>query len=141
MTDLNKQELRRLAENAAFMHPTFAENADAASLFDPVSGPDVVLALLDEIDLLRHGVKGDFDLDAWVEWAKGAANLRAELEGLRQDAGRYRWLREQEAEHGVSVVSISQWLSAATCVAVTFVDGSFVDHAIDAAMAKELSHD
>ncbi|PKM05588.1 MAG: hypothetical protein CVV17_03310 [Gammaproteobacteria bacterium HGW-Gammaproteobacteria-7] len=86
MPDLNKQELRRLAENAAFMYPTFAENAEAASLFDPVSGPEVVLALLDEIDLLRHGVKGDFDLDAWLEWAKEAAKLRAEVDLLRQDA-------------------------------------------------------
>ena len=63
--------------------------------------------------------------------------LLAERAELLRDAERYRWLREQKAEHGVSVVNISQWLSAATCVAVTFVDGSFVDHAIDAAMQSE----
>ena len=63
--------------------------------------------------------------------------LLAERAELLRDAERYRWLREQEAEHGVSVVNISQWLSAATCVAVTFVDGSFVDYAIDKAMQSE----
>jgi hypothetical protein len=63
--------------------------------------------------------------------------LLDELEACKADAERYRWLREQEAEHGVSVVSISQWLSAATCVAVTFVDGSFVDYEIDKARGMD----
>ena len=64
-------------------------------------------------------------------------SIHANIRELKRDAERYRWLREQEAERGVSVVNINQWLSAATCVAVTFVDGSFVDHAIDAAMQEQ----
>lgn len=119
MTDLNKQELRRLAEalphkdwyagNAygkkfiadyQVIAPTpegnyvllegnqnFLDHAVANVAFVGACSPSAVLALLDEIDLLRHGVKGDFDLDAWLEWAKEAARLR-------QDAERYRALRE-----------------------------------------------
>lgn len=43
--------------------------------------------LKDENDRLRQGVAGDFDLDAWIEWAKEAAKLRAENEALRKSAG------------------------------------------------------
>ena len=55
---------------------------DMAQLFEHHVAP-----LIAENAQLRAGAKGDFDLDAWLEWAKEAAKLR-------QDAERYRALRE-----------------------------------------------
>lgn len=86
MPDLNKQELRRLAESAKEFDWEFDWMVKAVSQLRRAATPDTILALLDENKLLRHGVKGDFDLDAWLEWAKEAAQLRAEVDLLRQDA-------------------------------------------------------
>ena len=36
-----------------------------------------------ENEQLRAGVKGDFDLDAWLDWAKEAKALREENAALR----------------------------------------------------------
>ncbi len=38
-----------------------------------------------ENERLRSGMKGDYDLDAWLDWAR-------EAEALRADAARYRWV-------------------------------------------------
>lgn len=64
---------------------------------------------------------------------------RAEVEALRPDAERYRWLREQDAERGIAAVHITGWERAATCWATTFAPED-LDAAIDeerAAMAAK----
>lgn len=40
-----------------------------------------------QIDALRQGMNGDYDLDAWLAFVE-------EVPQLRLDAGRYRWLRD-----------------------------------------------
>lgn len=40
-----------------------------------------------QIDALRQGMKGDYDLDAWLAFVEEAPQLRV-------DAARYRWLRD-----------------------------------------------
>lgn len=75
--------------------------------------------------------------DGAVRRSKTIMALLAERTELKRDAERYRWLREQEAERGISVVSIGVWERAATCTATTFPDPSSLDAAIDAAMQSE----
>lgn len=58
-------------------------------------------------------------------------------EAVRKDAERYRWLRNQEAEHGVSVLNVGSWPLPATCIALTYPDAEAVDAAIDAAMRAQ----
>lgn len=60
-----------------------------------------------------------------------------EQELLELDARRYRWLREQEAEEGISIVNIGLWTAAATCIATTYPDSNCLDQAIDDAIKKE----
>lgn len=67
-----------------------------------------------------------------VQAERDAALLQ--VEAMRGDAERYRWLREQEAERGLSVVNISGWERAATCWATTYPDPESLDAAIDAAL-------
>lgn len=64
-------------------------------------------------------------------------SLLDELEACRKDAERYRWLRNQEAEYGISAVFISGWERAATCWATTYPDARDLDAAIDAAMQEQ----
>lgn len=59
------------------------------------------------------------------------------IESLRKDAARYRWLREQEAEHGVCIINVGEWTAGATCIATTFHSAEFADEMVDAAMSKE----
>lgn len=54
------------------------------------ANPKTVLALLDEIDMLkaendrlRQGMKGDYDIDAWLDWSKEKERIKAENEALR----------------------------------------------------------
>ena len=98
--------------------------------FMAAANPSVIRALLAEREGLKQALA---DADAAHTLYGG------QVAWLEKDALRYRWLREQEAERGVSVININQWLQPAVCVAVTFADGSFVDHAIDAAMQSEVN--
>jgi len=45
------------------------------------NGRSEVARLKAENDLLRGGMKGDYDLDAWLDWAKEASFLRTLLKG------------------------------------------------------------
>lgn len=63
--------------------------------------------------------------------------LRAENAELAKDAGRYRFLRDKEAERGPSVVDIACWTAGATCIALTYVDADDVDGAVDISMAAQ----
>ncbi|HBO9015079.1 TPA: ead/Ea22-like family protein [Pseudomonas aeruginosa] len=54
------------------------------------ANPKTVLALLDEIDRLkaendrmRQGMKGDYDIDAWLGWSKEKERIKVENEELR----------------------------------------------------------
>lgn len=110
---VDKQELRRRAERAS--NPCEGESLKSCANIDA---------------LYRVGFASLATPAAIIE-------LLDELEACKADAERYRWLREQEAERGVSVVHIREWLTPAACLAVTYVDGSFVDCAIDKAMENK----
>ncbi|HFT1859331.1 TPA: ead/Ea22-like family protein [Pseudomonas aeruginosa] len=94
MTD--HAELRRVAAQA---HPDaewfIARNLDHPNIDKPAASfiaavnPKTVLALLDEIDRLkaendrlRQGMKGDYDIDAWLDWSKEKERIKAENESL-----------------------------------------------------------
>lgn len=69
-----------------------------------------------QIDALRQGMKGDYDLDAWLAFVEEAPQLRL-------DAARYRWLRDK--------AHTADW---------EFIGGQTPDAGeaeIDAAMSKE----
>ena len=71
-----------------------------------------------ENESLRHGIKGDYDLDAWLDWTH-------EAKALREDAGRYRFLRN--GPDGVDLADAESMEE--------------IDALIDAAMSKEAGHD
>ncbi len=78
----------------------------------------------EQIDALRQGMKGDYDLDAWLAFVEEAPQLRL-------DAGRYRWLRSRDLE------TISQGGVFAGMTPDNLVlNEETLDQAIDAAMAK-----
>ncbi|MFF6478863.1 ead/Ea22-like family protein [Pseudomonas aeruginosa] len=87
-------ELRRLAEEVIRIERNEDEPISAAwELFDSAANPTTILALLDDIDRLkaesdrlRQGMKGDFDLDAWLDWSKEKEQIKAEIEALRRFA-------------------------------------------------------
>ncbi|RCH38856.1 ead/Ea22-like family protein [Pseudomonas aeruginosa] len=89
MTD--HAELRRLAEEVIRIERNEDEPISAAwELFDSAANPKTILALLDEIDRLkaendrlRQGMKGDYDIDAWLDWSKEKERIKAENEVLR----------------------------------------------------------
>lgn len=62
--------------------------AQAAVGFSDLSlAPDVILELIADNKRLRAGMKGDYDLDAWLD-------LTREAEALRKDAARWRFMRD-----------------------------------------------
>ncbi|MEA8770475.1 hypothetical protein [Pseudomonas aeruginosa] len=89
MTD--HAELRRLAKDVIRIERSEDEPISAAwDLFDSAANPKTILALLDEIDQLkaesdrlRQGMKGDYDIDAWLEWTREKDQIKAENEVLR----------------------------------------------------------
>ncbi|RCI56212.1 hypothetical protein DT381_10670 [Pseudomonas aeruginosa] len=100
MTD--HAELRRLAEQASSgnwygedsqvligKHAVAYCNHKVDAQFIGKANPKTVLALLDEIDglkaendRLRQGMKGDYDIDAWLDWSKEKERIKAENEAL-----------------------------------------------------------
>lgn len=42
--------------------------------------------LTEEVELLRNGLNGDYDLDAWLDWAKESYRLRSENKLLKAEA-------------------------------------------------------
>ncbi|HFH4649080.1 TPA: hypothetical protein ACGJXN_001437, partial [Pseudomonas aeruginosa] len=89
MTD--HAELRRLAEDVIRIERSEDEPISAAwDLFDSAATPKTVLALLDEIDRLkaendrlRQGMKGDYDIDAWLDWSKEKEQIKAQNDALQ----------------------------------------------------------
>ncbi|HEJ4070032.1 TPA: hypothetical protein SL480_006175 [Pseudomonas aeruginosa] len=89
MTD--HAELRMLAKRADALHGTPSlEHVFAITKFREAVEPKAILALLDEIDRLkaesdrlRQGMKGDYDIDAWLEWTREKDQIKAQNEALR----------------------------------------------------------
>jgi hypothetical protein len=53
-----------------------------------------------EVARLKSGMKGDYDLDAWLEWTKEKERLQATCDGLdRQNDGLYLELEQAVAEN------------------------------------------
>jgi len=89
-------ELKLLAEAAAGFDYEFDWMTKEVSSLRRAATPQAILELIAalsavtaENDRLRAGVAGDFDLDAWLDWAKEAERLRAEVEGLRKALEQY----------------------------------------------------
>lgn len=116
--------------------------AKAATGFSDVSlAPDVVLGLIEEYkrvcelnhqqfgdairrnaerdqlkaenERLRAGMKGDYDLDAWLEWTREAEGLRLRCERLEADKQAmaethvlYTWLRKKCDQPSNNVVAV-----------------------------------
>ncbi|EJA2567788.1 ead/Ea22-like family protein [Pseudomonas aeruginosa] len=58
--------------------------------FIAAANPKTILALLDEIDRLkaesdrlRQGMKGDYDIDAWLDWSKEKEQIKAQNDALQ----------------------------------------------------------
>lgn len=79
----------------------------------------------EQIDALRQGMKGDYDLDAWLAFVEEAPLLRL-------DAGRYRWLRSRDLE-AISQGGVFAGLTPDNLV----LNEETLDQAIDAAMAPD----
>lgn len=77
----------------------------------------------------------------WVKYADALATetaLQAEIEALRKDAERYRWLCGQDDSAAIQVLHAINWTNVAACCALTFQGGKpEIDEAVDAAIAKE----
>ncbi|MGQ9951183.1 hypothetical protein ACUS6I_20770 [Pseudomonas aeruginosa] len=101
MTD--HAELRRLAKRADALHGTPSlEHVFAITKFREAVEPKAILALLDEIDRLRQGMKGDYDIDAWLDWSKEKERIKAENDALRKfSAEAYQVLGALDAPENV----------------------------------------
>ncbi|EPC4901895.1 ead/Ea22-like family protein [Pseudomonas aeruginosa] len=64
-------------------YSAFDEHDDELGQWVAAANPKTVLALLDEIDRLRQGMKGDYDIDAWLDWSKEKERIKAENDALR----------------------------------------------------------
>ncbi|MFU4302111.1 ead/Ea22-like family protein [Pseudomonas aeruginosa] len=64
-------------------YSAFDEHDDELGQWIAAANPKTILALLDEIDRLRQGMKGDYDIDAWLDWSKEKERIKAENEALR----------------------------------------------------------
>lgn len=72
------------------------------------------------------------------EYRKEVEALQAECENLREDAERYRWLRDRASAAGICAVHIEYWSEDYRGMAHCEVfDGEFLDKAIDKAMKGE----
>ncbi|MCY1278193.1 hypothetical protein D9M69_410880 [compost metagenome] len=108
-------ELKRLAEESKSkgewydaksidVFPEFHVDQD----FMLACTPDAILALIAENERLRAGARGDFDLDAWLDWSKEAESLRAEVGTLRERAEYWR----QRAKSAEGHLFTSDWRAA-----------------------------
>lgn len=161
MTDYT--ELKRLAEAALRNWPDskLFERPECERFID-ASRPDVVLALIAEVDGLhaQHGRDSGELRKVCAERDSARRQrdqLKAENEALRKgmagdydldawlefstgngpkNAARYQWLRDSEAERGICILNVGSWTAGATCIATTFHSGEMVDEFVDEAMGK-----
>lgn len=98
------------------------------SLYIAAANPAVVLALIAENEALRLGMKGDYDLDAWLEWTR-------EAETLRKDAERYRWLRNKQ--HTMRAEFMVLDIDSGNCIDdMDWLHLEALDSAVDAAISN-----
>ncbi len=90
-------------------------------------------------DLIEAGVIGESCPPMFMTEGVMAhiGKLRAEVERLREDAARYRWLREQEAKDGIAVLPVGRWVTPAMLCTTPFDSPEMVDAVVDAAMAAK----
>lgn len=103
------------------------ENEPANSAFISAANPAAVLELIADVEHLRSLLTNRYVTG--VSESKENDQLRAEVEALRQDAERYRWLRGRVPGSAYRVAGV-----------IYSEGGDGVDAAIDAAMAKEGGH-
>jgi hypothetical protein len=139
-------ELKRLADTllAIGHREDFGAWIAALEAFEKASGPEVMLALLAEIQALSEHKQQLVQLreaDGFESWAAVLVmvdQLKAEVESLRKDAERYRWLR------------IADWWRSPVCaisnpkeqakLGSDCPSGERLDAQIDSAMTKEPRH-
>lgn len=107
-----------------------------AAEFIAAADPAAVLALIAEVEFLTESRKEARDERNRFGDQLDAAELKidqlkAEVEALRKDAERYRYLRDGDDEF-VSIIAVAE-------DSITFLGESHADSAVDAAMSKECS--
>ncbi|WP_217269210.1 hypothetical protein [Pseudomonas aeruginosa] len=80
-------DTNKLKELAAQYLANPSGTAGEDSEFRAAANPQAILRLIAEVEHLRIGLKGDFDLDAWLEWTREKDQIKAEIEALRRFAG------------------------------------------------------
>ncbi|MEQ1005348.1 ead/Ea22-like family protein [Pseudomonas aeruginosa] len=81
---------------------TDLEQDKANATFCAAANPQAILNLIAEVERLRIGLKGDYDLDAWLEWTREKDRLKAENEELRKfSAEAYQVLGALDAPENV----------------------------------------
>ena len=136
MSDVKKAELRRLAEASEQAFANLCEHGGdeaaeawhaAEEAYSVASGSSVVLALLDESDEWERLFKSSGN--ATKNAISDRDQLRAQVEALRKDAERYRWLRGRLPGSAYRIAGV-----------IYSEGGQGVDVAIDAAMSREVGH-
>lgn len=100
--------------------------------------PATVLALIAEVERLRDERDAEIterlkDLHKLICVQTERDELRAEVERLRADSGRYRWLRDRPENPDEAVIDVAIWQNCAG----TSLRGDELDSQIDAAIEKE----
>lgn len=67
-------------------YSAFDEHDDELGQWIAAANPQAILKLIAEVERLCIGLKGDFDLDAWLDWSKEKEQIKAEIEALRRFA-------------------------------------------------------
>lgn len=135
-------ELKRLAEAALRNWPDskLFERPECERFID-ATRPDVVLALISEVEGLRHGWYSDecCNIRFWPEELSESKQeidrLEAEVESLRKDAERYHWIRQGEGE-AVIIVDPDNASESGICPCHVII-GDEVDEYIDDILARE----
>ncbi|KYO84482.1 hypothetical protein [Pseudomonas aeruginosa] len=92
--DLVDSVLEQVARAGKAFHSTDDWNEEDLDGLSPVdkmqaaanASAKTIMALIAEVERLRIGLKGDFDLDAWLEWTREKDQIKAEIEALRRFA-------------------------------------------------------
>lgn len=113
---IDKTELKRVAQ-ALVSGPSTDGTVTAALIdaFDVLASPDSVLALIAENERLKTDLREQKDAKLGLSWAIGEImgerdQLRIEIEALRKDADRFRFI-EQDASSGMSKIYGDDWVS------------------------------
>lgn len=98
MNEVNKEELRRLAEAFRKTKMNSAAGLELLKRWIDLASPEGVLSLLDEAEYREDkGVRAERNRDMWKDQCSAQAEqleaMRAELEALRKDARRWQCVR------------------------------------------------